>query len=43
VLVTAGLASDLRAGVVVAQETIDSGEVLFLLRKLSGTFANPAT
>jgi anthranilate phosphoribosyltransferase len=43
VLVTAGLAKDLRAGVVLAQETIDSGNVLFLLRALSGTFAIPAT
>ncbi|WP_184218462.1 anthranilate phosphoribosyltransferase [Granulicella aggregans] len=35
VLVTAGLASDLRAGVVLAQETIDAGRVLRLVESIS--------
>jgi anthranilate phosphoribosyltransferase len=43
VLVTAGLARDLRAGVAQAQETIDSGAVLSLVRSLSGTSSMAAT
>ena len=43
VLVTAGLASDLRAGVALAQKTIDSGTVLSVLHALGGTSLHAAT
>ena len=43
VLVTAGLAVDLRAGVALAQQTIDSGAVLSLLHALAGTSQRIAT
>lgn len=43
VLVTAGMAADLKAGVALAQETIDAGAVLSMLHKLSGTSLPIAT
>jgi anthranilate phosphoribosyltransferase len=43
VLVTAGWALDLRAGVALAQQTIDSGAVLSLLHTLGGTSLSIAT